>query len=672
VLIVIVAFISGSIFGEALHHAPEIDISKVGDSPASYYRSLPNLTSAYYDFTPDKREDGLNVGGLPYDGEIGELAKGIAKGKYGQYDSLLISRGNKLVFESYFHKGRVNLPHYQASATKGYTSFAVGRAIQLGYLSMDDLHKPVLEFLKEVDAHNLTNGVEKITLHHTLSMRSGLRLTKEHIKTLSKAPESIKGQKLAQAYFTYSEPVTEQSQTYQYQSIDTRITMLVLDSVVPQTAKKFIQFELLDKLNISNFSWEDNDSGFPESAHSASMTSRDMIKFGTLLKQNGMWNEEPLISKEYLTLATSHVATPYDEEDDYSNFRYGYYFWGTKLKVQGKEYDAKMAWGGGAQFVITVNALDLVVAVTANIRDKDQTFSLLEKYILPTFVQIESLNQKESIVLNGPYLGQSPPGSKPEIFAPGIVNTNKNREVEGMFAADMNTFYFIRRPLGEKPESNVLLSFEYINNQWQKSIVKKGKSEASISPDGKRIYFKNTFMEKNSDGWSDVTNIGAPFDEIDIMRLSVSATGTYYFDTFNKKLDMPIRYSRLIDGKYEQPISLGPQFGIGQYNAHPYIAPDESYIIFDSKRKGGYGSSDLYISFRMANDSWSPAINLGDQVNTSDPENYPSVSPDGKFLFFDRRSEHRINGDKHVDIYWVDAKVIDELAKNNNGNEDND
>jgi Tol biopolymer transport system component len=276
-------------------------------------------------------------------------------------------------------------------------------------------------------------------------------------------------------------------------------------------------------------------------------------------------------------------------------------------------------------------------------------------------ISSKSYSQDDFSNLKGPYLGQKPPGLTAEIFAPGIVNTKDNREIEGMFGADMTTFYFIRRPLGEKPKSNVMVEFKYTDNQWKKSIVIQGKSEASISPDGTTFYFKSTAMQRSTEGWSEIKSLGAPFDDIDIMRLSASSSGTYYFDTFSKKLDTPLRYSRLINGKYQQPKSLGPQFGIGKYNAHPFIAPDESYIVFDSIREGGHGSSDLYISFRKADETWGPAINLGDKINTSAAENYPSVSPDGNFIFFDKRSKNSVNGNKQVDIYWVDAKIIENL-----------
>ncbi|OUS26622.1 hypothetical protein A9Q98_10210 [Thalassotalea sp. 42_200_T64] len=267
----------------------------------------------------------------------------------------------------------------------------------------------------------------------------------------------------------------------------------------------------------------------------------------------------------------------------------------------------------------------------------------------------KSYSQDGIPIPDGPYLGQTPPGTTPEVFAPGIVNTEEFIEVEGMFGADMKTFYFIRGDIEKDISLNVI---EYKDNQWQESVVKQGVSEPSISPDGKTIYLKNKFIERTSDGWSELTNHGAPFEDIAIMRLSASSNGTYYFDTYTPKLDTPIRYSRLINGKYEQPKSLGPQFGIGRYNAHPFIAPDESYIIFDSVREGGYGSSDLYISFRAEDGAWGSAINMGDEINTAFSEKYPDVSPDGKFLFFDRRTKR---GNEEVNIYWVDAQIIETL-----------
>lgn len=297
--------------------------------------------------------------------------------------------------------------------------------------------------------------------------------------------------------------------------------------------------------------------------------------------------------------------------------------------------------------------------------------SVKSAFILPIAIMISSsgYSQEHISIPDGPYLGQTPPGSTPEVFAPGIVNKEGSIELEGMFSPDMKTFYFTRegeaytgiakvKPSKGKTVSYGLASFEYKDNKWQHSVVAKAVSEPSISPDGNKILFKEGYIERTGNGWSDIKSLGKPFEDIEIMRSAISANGTVYFDTYNRNLDTPLRYSRLVNGKYEAPQSLGPQFGVGRYNAHPHIAPDESYIVFDSVRESGQGRSDLYISFRSKDGTWGPAINLGDKINTSASEKNPSVSPDGKFIFFDRRVKR---GNKDVTIYWVDAQIIEAL-----------
>jgi hypothetical protein len=122
------------------HLPPEATVAEA----TTPFWDLPHLEKSFIDVTPDDRNDGIPVGKLGIDGgnkeTIVKLAQEISNGKHGSYDSLLIAHKGKLLFESYYLRGRVNLPHFQASATKSYTSLVLGRAIQLGYLTMADLH----------------------------------------------------------------------------------------------------------------------------------------------------------------------------------------------------------------------------------------------------------------------------------------------------------------------------------------------------------------------------------------------------------------------------------------------------------------------------------------------------------------------------------------------------
>jgi hypothetical protein len=170
------------------------------------------------------------------------------------------------------------------------------------------------------------------------------------------------------------------------------------------------------------------------------------------------------------------------------------------------------------------------------------------------------------------------------------------------------------------------------------------------------MHLGNRYRERIDAGWSEIKSLGSPYEDIRIMRLTASLKGTYVFDEATRDGNGVIRFSRFIDGKREEPRPFDKEINSGKWNAHPFIAPDESYIIWDGERDSGFGNSDIYISFRQRDGSWGAAINLGDKINTGAEEGGGFVTPDGKFLFF---NSHVSPG--NGDIYWVDAQVIETL-----------
>jgi len=261
----------------------------------------------------------------------------------------------------------------------------------------------------------------------------------------------------------------------------------------------------------------------------------------------------------------------------------------------------------------------------------------------------KSYGQNEVPVLKGPYIGQKPPGLTPEVFAPGIVS-QEHRDWTGRFTPDMKEYYFGRYNKNIGKSSKVLFKLE--NNRWQESALERQMGGA-FSPDGKTMHSGNQYRERTDKGWSELKSIGGPFEDIGIMVLTVSSQGTYVLD--DHKTDI-LRYSRLIDGNREAPKAFGKQINTGKWTAHPFIAPDESYIIWDSEREDGYGDKDLYISFRQQDGSYGDAINFGDKINTEGPDTGGVVSPDGKYFFFNQKIS-----EEDSDVYWVDAQVIEDL-----------
>lgn len=256
------------------------------------------------------------------------------------------------------------------------------------------------------------------------------------------------------------------------------------------------------------------------------------------------------------------------------------------------------------------------------------------------------------------YYGFNPPGKTPELFAPGIVSTD-NLEVLGSFAPNMNEFYFTRQLKGEASK-NLGLRFE--DGEWVKFMEEPNQGEIAISPDNNTMYLGNKYRERTVSGWSESKSLGEPYEQIPIMRLTTSAMDTYVFD--ERDSIGVIRMSRIKDGIRQKPEEMGAIFASGTYISHPFIAPDESYIIWDFAHEDGFGDSDLYISFRQANGSWGPAINLGGDINSEKEDIYGSVTSDGKYFIFHRIDLGETYDESSANVYWVDADVIWQLKNN--------
>ncbi|WP_170283951.1 TolB family protein [Flagellimonas olearia] len=127
--------------------------------------------------------------------------------------------------------------------------------------------------------------------------------------------------------------------------------------------------------------------------------------------------------------------------------------------------------------------------------------------------------------------------------------------------------------------------------------------------------------------------------------VSVAKNGNIYFASYiNGNLDL--YKSEKVGATYEKPVFLNALNS--EFEEHdPYIAPDESYIIFTSTRKGGFGEADLY--FSKNNDGhWTAPINLGKDINTATYDYCPYITPDSKFFFYS----------SELDVKWMSTDFL--------------
>lgn len=306
-------------------------------------------------------------------------------------------------------------------------------------------------------------------------------------------------------------------------------------------------------------------------------------------------------------------------------------------------------------------------------------------YIIFIAISLLSCAKKDKFSnLSGPYLGQKPPTMEPELFAPGIVSTGYSERIAA-FTPDGKELFYV---LTGAPHS-VILTTKEENGKWTKPVIAsfsgKKSAEFNMSPDGNKILFVYKphgnddpvwIVERNDCFWSEPTKLPAFINGYP----TIASNGNIYFNRLNEKNNSwDVYLSEFVGGEYIEPINLGNKVNNGFHEADPFIAPDESYLLFGRIDTTSFGGADLYISFRDEQGVWSESKNMGEKINSQWHEYCPTVSPDGKYLFFlsfrktyHTQSETAITleekmqilnspGNGNGDIYWVDAKVIDDL-----------
>jgi len=270
-------------------------------------------------------------------------------------------------------------------------------------------------------------------------------------------------------------------------------------------------------------------------------------------------------------------------------------------------------------------------------------------------------SKEASPTLVRPYFGEKPPGSVPTLFDPKLVSP-EGRFEGGVFTPDMTEFYFSRKNGRYKQRTFFIIRLE--NGVWGPEAETEIRWP-QFSKDGALLYGGKQYRERTEFGWSEPKSQGEFLND-QAHGISLSSKGTYYFAIYKEEDEGRgnLGYSRLIDGSYESPVKMSININRGKWIAHPHIAPDESYLMWDVEREDGHGKSDIYISFRDKSGSWLPALNMGPLINTELQESSPRVTHDGKYLFFSRGQWH-VNADGNRNwvgkSYWVSTQVIENL-----------
>jgi tetratricopeptide (TPR) repeat protein len=185
-----------------------------------------------------------------------------------------------------------------------------------------------------------------------------------------------------------------------------------------------------------------------------------------------------------------------------------------------------------------------------------------------------------------------------------------------------------------------------------------------LTIDGKEFFFTRRVrgfdedfysVKKNNDGWSKALPLGGNVNtDLNEGAQMISQDGEWLvFTACNRKdgwgsCDIYISY--LTPDGWSEGINLGGKINTDQWESQPCLSPDKRDLYFTSRRFGGYGGSDIYVSHRLSNGEWSTPENLGSQINTSGDEASPFMHADNQTLFF---TSTGLTGYGEADLFYA-------------------
>lgn len=266
------------------------------------------------------------------------------------------------------------------------------------------------------------------------------------------------------------------------------------------------------------------------------------------------------------------------------------------------------------------------------------------------------------------WLGQKPPGTQPQQFAPDMVSVEGRYEFGVSFSPDLREMYFTALEVVEGADTYPQIYHTKLSEgHWtkpEKVNFTQGKMAYELVPyvslNEDRVYFTARQPDSEDSGiwyvprsnrshkakrWELSLNTGRLSD------FNQARNGDLVF-TNMKERKMYIAENNAGDISPPRPMDIA--FGI-----HGFMSPDNDYLLVNARHRKDVSrkDSDLFVYFRKENGGWSEPVNLGNHINTPHFETVPRVTPDGKYLFFGRYNEP--GGISN--IYWVSTSVIHEL-----------
>ncbi len=285
-----------------------------------------------------------------------------------EFHSFMLLRHGKVIAEGWWDPYRPDLKHTMYSASKSFTSTAVGFAVKEKKLSIED---QIISFFPDKLPDSISSNLEQLRVKHLLTMSTGQRrepptTTQDWVKSYLETPVDI-----------------EPGSRYRYSSLATFMLSAIVQKVSGEKVIDFLTPRLFEPLGIEGIDWETAPGDINTGGWGLRVKTEDMAKLGQLYLNKGKWTGKQLLPEKWVEEATSlkiqqrPELTQEQRDSSLDDVQgYCYQFW----RARHNSYQANGAFG---QFILIIPEKDAIVVFTANSNDMWGELDMAWKYLYP-------------------------------------------------------------------------------------------------------------------------------------------------------------------------------------------------------------------------------------------------------------------------------------------------
>lgn len=400
--------------------------------------------------------------------------------------SFMLYRDGAVVAEAFWAPYRAERLHVQHSVTKSWVSMAIGLLVDDGVLSLD---AKVVDFFTADCPAVVSENLAAMTVRDLLTMRTG------HRQGISGG--AWRGRSESWVKLFLDEPVEDPpGQQFIYSSASSFMLSAIVSVVSGQTAHELCNARIFQPMAMGAIEWDLAPGGFNTGGNGLSCSTEDLLKFGVLHLQQGNWEGQQLLSREWVAEATrGHVDDVWMGAFDGKRYQgrdssdagitrregYGYQWW---MTLHGGYY----ASGVFGQQCIVLPRHNAVIAFTAGLPlGERRLHNLLWEHLLPALgVPADGAADAELAALlanqRRPSLaGASTSPRRAEFSGTFVVEANEDQvsEIRLVLGTDHCDFYLtdprgthcIRAGLANGIESQTSMTGHYLHHQYQPELT---------------------------------------------------------------------------------------------------------------------------------------------------------------------------------------------------------